>query len=200
MILFWVLAVLLVGTAIFVVTQTKPVYSVVGLLFHFAFLAMLFITLNAEFLALIQIVVYTGAILVLFVFVIALLSSGVTPFDPGPDRMPRAVIPAGLLALAGLGLLVYDESRGSVARVASSPAAGGMVGQANAFGSVADFGKALFTTYLLPFEITAFVLMVAVIGVVILAGKETPYVPSRRQAALVEREMREAILRGGELE
>jgi hypothetical protein len=74
----------------------------------------------------------------------------------------------------------------------------GPVGAANVFGSVADFGKALFTTDLLPFEITAFILMVAVIGVILLAGDSAPYVQSRRRARIVEREMREAILRAGE--
>jgi hypothetical protein len=66
------------------------------------------------------------------------------------------------------------------------------------FGSVADFGRALFTTDLLPFEITAFILMVAVIGVIMLAGDVGTSTPTRRRARIVEREMREAIVRGGE--
>ncbi|MBV8490490.1 MAG: NADH-quinone oxidoreductase subunit J, partial [Candidatus Eremiobacteraeota bacterium] len=69
---------------------------------------------------------------------------------------------------------------------------------ADVFGSVGDFGKALFTVHLLPFEITALILMVAVIGVVLLAGDQTPYVATRKRAAQTERSMREAILRGGE--
>ena len=78
----------------FTVTQRSPVYSVVGLLANFIVLAILYLTLNAEFIFVIQIIVYTGAILVLFVFVINLLSSGTGPFAEGPNRMPRALVPA----------------------------------------------------------------------------------------------------------
>ena len=200
MTLFWILGVLLVASAVFVISQNKPVYSVVGLLFHFAVLAVFFLTLNAEFLAVIQIVIYSGAILILFVFVIALLSSGVAPFSVGPNRMPSAAIPAGLVAFVALALVVYGISRAPLVttpRTVTTSIAGA-VGAPNVFGSVADFGKALFTTHLLPFEITAFILMVAVIGVVALAGETTPFVRSLRRARIIEREMREALLRGGE--
>ncbi len=202
MLLFWLLGILLIASAVFVVMQRKPVYSVVGLLLHFAILAVFYLTLNAEFLAVIQIVIYTGAILILFVFVIALLSSGTEAFAAGPNRMPKAGVPAALLALVALGLLIYGVSRGNLfasgAHVAASTSIAGPPGTANVFGSVADFGKALFTTHLLPFEITALILMVAVVGVVALAGDESPYVPTRKRASAVEREMREAIVRAGE--
>ncbi|MBV9402432.1 MAG: NADH-quinone oxidoreductase subunit J [Candidatus Eremiobacteraeota bacterium] len=200
MTLFWTLGALLVASAVFVISQRKPVYSVVGLLVHFAVLAIFYLTLNAEFLAVIQIVIYSGAILILFVFVIALLSSGVAPFSVGPNRMPKAAVPAAALALVALGLVVYGILRTPLVTAGAHGATSilGPAGTANVFGSVADFGKALFTTHLLPFEMTAFILMVAVIGVVALAGEETPFVPSLRRARIVEREMREAILRGGE--
>lgn len=200
MILFWILGVLAIASAVFVVTQSKPVYSVVGLLFHFAVLATFYLTLNAEFLAVIQIVVYSGAILILFVFVIALLSSGVEPFAQGPDRMPKVALPAGLLALVALAAVVYGISKGRILTTGSIGTAANTAGNADVFGSVADFGRALFTTHLLPFEITALILMVAVIGVVALAGDTPAVMPSRRRAALVEREMRESILRGGKQE
>ncbi|MBV9972184.1 MAG: NADH-quinone oxidoreductase subunit J [Candidatus Eremiobacteraeota bacterium] len=191
---------MLVASAVFVISQRKPVYSVVGLLVHFAVLAIFYLTLNAEFLAVIQIVIYSGAILILFVFVIALLSSGVAPFSVGPNRMPKAAVPAAALALIALGLVVYGIVRTPLVTAGAHAATSipGPAGTANVFGSVADFGKALFTTHLLPFEMTAFILMVAVIGVVALAGEEAPFVPSLRRARIVEREMREAILRGGE--
>ncbi|MDQ6826673.1 MAG: NADH-quinone oxidoreductase subunit J, partial [Candidatus Eremiobacteraeota bacterium] len=87
----------MIATAVFVVSAQKPVHSVVGLLAHFAILAVFYLTLSAEFLAVIQIVVYSGAIVILFVFVIALLSSGIGPFNVGPDRMPKAAVPSGVL-------------------------------------------------------------------------------------------------------
>jgi NADH-quinone oxidoreductase subunit J len=198
MIAFWILGVILIASAVWVVTASRPVYSVVGLLAHFAALAAMYLTLNAEFLAAMQIIVYSGAILVLFVFVIALLSSGVTPFSLGPNRMPKIGVPAGVLVLVAIGFLIYGVSRAAISAHAPVASNLGPAGEANVFGSVADFGKALFTVQLLPFEITALILMVAVIGVVLLAGEAAPYVPTRKQAAEVRREMREAILRGGE--
>lgn len=201
MIEFYILAFVLIASAIFVITAQKAVYSVVGLLLHFAALAIMYFSLAAEFLAVIQIIVYSGAILMLFVFVIALLSSGVAPFSVGPDRLPKIAGPALFGVIVILGFLVYGVAHIPAVAVHPATAASsiaGPVGAANVFGSVADFGKALFTTDLLPFEITAFILMVAVIGVILLAGESAPYVQSRRRARIVEQEMREAILRAGE--
>ena len=196
---FWVMAAILVVSAVWTVSAPKPVYSVVALLLNFAALAAMYVTLSAEFLAVIQIIVYSGAILVLFVFVIALLSSGVAPFSVGPNRLPRAVAPAIFVALVAFGFLYFAIKDSSVAQTAAQTTSQlGPVGTANVFGSVADFGKALFTVWLLPFEITALILMVAVIGVVLLAGDQAPYVPTAKHARQVEREMREAILRGGD--
>ena len=199
MIAFWILAVIMLGSAIWCISASKPVYSVVALLLHFAALAATYLTLNAEFLAVIQLIVYSGAILILFLFVIALLSSGVAPFSLGPNKLPKIAIPAVVVLLVAIGFLTYAVDRASITVATTSTTSSlGAVGQADVFGSVADFGKALFTTYLLPFEITALVLMVAVIGVILLAGDQTPYVASSKQAAEVRREMREAIVRGGE--
>lgn len=208
MIEFALLALVLIASAVFVVTAKKAVYSVVGLLVHFAALAVMYLSLAAEFLAVIQIIVYSGAILMLFLFVIALLSSGVAPFNLGPNRLPKIAAPALLGVAVILGFLVYGVAHvhgaapaGAATRVSAAAQFGskqGPVGAAGVFGSVADFGKALFTADLLPFEITAFILMVAVIGVILLAGDSAPYVQSRRRARIVERDMREAILRAGE--
>ncbi|MFN2449605.1 MAG: NADH-quinone oxidoreductase subunit J [Candidatus Baltobacteraceae bacterium] len=197
MILFYGAAFVLIVTAIFVVTAKKPVHSVVGLLAHFAALAVLYFSLSAEFLGVIQIIVYSGAILILFVFVIALLSSGVAPFREGPNRLPKIAFPAAGGIAVLLGFLISAAGRVRVG--APGGASGGLppVGAANAFGSIAQFGRALLTTDLLPFEITAFILMVAVIGVILLVGDTAPYVPVRKRERLADREMREAVLREG---
>ena len=199
MLAFGILAVILLASAIWTVSAKKPVYSVVALLLHFAALAATYLMLNAEFLAVIQLIVYSGAILILFLFVIALLSSGVAPFSVGPNKMPKLAIPAVVLVLVALGAVTVGVAH-LVVPVATSTGGSpvGPAGTADVFGSVGDFGKALFTTYLLPFEITALVLMVAVIGVILLAGDRSPYVPSQKQAREVRREMREAIGRGGD--
>lgn len=198
MIEFWILSVIMIGSAIWCITARKPVYSVVALLLNFAALAATYLSLNAEFLAVIQLIVYSGAILILFLFVIALLSSGVAPFSVGQDRVPRIVYPAVVLVAIALGGITWLLARVSVSTPAApSGSTLGPVGTADVFGSVGDFGTALFTTYLLPFEITALILMVAVIGVIMLAGDQTPYQPTRKRAEEVRRDMREAILREG---
>ncbi|HXP93305.1 MAG TPA: NADH-quinone oxidoreductase subunit J [Candidatus Binatia bacterium] len=180
MIVFWLLALALVASAVFVITAKKPVYSVVGLLANFTALAIMYLTLSAEFLAVIQIVVYSGAILVLFVFVIALLSSGVAPFLVGPDRLPAAAGGGTIAALIGLALVVFGITQHpATIGPAGGAAPVGPVGTAGAFGSVADFGNALFTVYLLPFEITALILMVAVVAVILLAGDTGPSIQQR---------------------
>jgi NADH-quinone oxidoreductase subunit J len=191
---FWVLAVILIVSAVWTISASKPVYSVVALLLNFAALAVTYVTLSAEFLAVIQIIVYSGAILVLFVFVIALLSSGVGPFAMGPNRLPKIWAPAGIVIVAAFAFFVYAISQAAffVPHVSK-----GAVGTANAFGSVSDFGTSLFTVQLLPFEVTALILMVAVIGVITLGGEEMSDADVRRNEAKVERSMREAILREG---
>lgn len=192
--LFWVPAIVLIASAIWTVSASKPVYSVVALLLNFFALAVLFLSLSAEFLAMIQLIVYSGAILVLFLFVIALLSSGVAPFSVGPNRLPRILGPALIAAAFGVGFVIATL----VASHAPQVAAAAPPGDPNVFGSVADFGKALFTRYLLPFEITALILMVAVIGVIVLAGEQAPYVKDERREREVQREMQEAVAREGE--
>lgn len=193
--LFWIPAIVLIASALWTVSASKPVYSVVALLINFFMLAVLYLALSAEFLAMIQLIVYSGAILVLFLFVIAMLSSGVAPFSVGPNRLPRIAAPAIVVAAVGLGFLVAALL---ASHAPSFAAQAGPPGNPNVFGSVADFGKALFTKYLLPFEITALVLMVAVIGVIVLAGEQTPYVRDERHERDVQREMQEAIAREGE--
>jgi NADH-quinone oxidoreductase subunit J len=198
--LFWIPAIVLVATALWTITASKPMYSVVALLVNFAALAVLFLSLSAEFLAMIQLIVYSGAILVLFLFVIALLSSGVAPLSLGPNRLPKIAVPAAICIAVALGLVVAGvaTSHAAPAPSASALASAGPAGVANAFGSVDDFGRALFTTYLLPFEVTALILMVAVVGVIVLTGDETPYPATKRRAQEVRKEMREAIAREGD--
>src|ERR1700719_4321048 len=120
MALFWFLAVALVSTAIWCISSKKAVYSVVALLGHFAALAAMFLTLNAEFLAAMQVIVYSGAIMILFIFVIALLSSGVAPFSVGPNRLPRIGIPAIVIALVALGFLTFSLAHVTVPTPATS--------------------------------------------------------------------------------
>ena len=193
MIAFGVMAVALLVTAVLTVTARKPVYSVVYLIANFLLLAIMYVTLSAEFIGVVQIIVYTSAILMLFLFVMALLSTSTAAFAVGPNRMPRATVPAIILVAIVLGLVVYGVSRVPITIVPkAATATAGPPGTANAFGSVSDFGAALMTTHLLPFEVTAFILMVAVIGVVMLAGDAAPHGATRARRRR-RSEQREAI-------
>ena len=198
MTVFVVLAMLIVASAIFTISARRAVYSVIGLMLNFICLAVMYLTLDAEFMAMIQVIVYSGAILMLFIFVIALLSSGVRPFNVGPNRLPRVIWPLlffAAIAFAGI-IFVVVFSFTPVQTGTNVSSILGPVGTAGVFGSVADFGRALFTTYLLPFEATAFVLMIAVIGVIALAGDVDPPRPPKPRGALGSRE-REPILKDG---
>lgn len=160
---FYVLATLLVVSAAMVVTRRSPVMSVLWLIFNFFCLAGLYLTLQAQFIAVIQIIVYAGAIMVLFLFVVMLLNLG----DEGRlrDRLSVKKVVAGLLSAGVLMEILYIIGFGSV----NYPAA--VKEQAVALGTVENIGRNLFTTYLFPFEITSILLLVAIVGAVILAKR-----------------------------
>jgi NADH-quinone oxidoreductase subunit J len=180
MITFAALSIILVASAVFAIAAKSPVHSVVGLLVNFMALAVLYLSLSAEFIAFIQILVYSGAILILFVFVIALLSSGIGPFNVGPDRLPKLLIPGTILSALALGLVIRMLANTSFTPEPRIGIALGPIGTANVFGSIGDFGRALFTLNLLPFEVTAFILLVAVIGVVLVTAGEPRAMPQMK--------------------
>ena len=161
--LFWVAGVIAVLGALGVVAARTPVHSVMALVVNFLGLAALYLSLDAEFLALIQIIIYAGAILILFLFVMALLSVSKEAKEREGEGL-GAQRELGLVAagLAGLFLLVA---------VFRNEVAGDVAALREGFGTAAGFGRELLTTHLFPFELTAFVLMVAVVGVVILVGR-----------------------------
>jgi len=154
----------LVG-ALGLLVARQPVHQVLAVLLNFCGLAMLYLGLSSEFMAVIQLIVYAGAVMILFLFVIALLTTRTDPIERKEDRLPWqrvagiSVGGAVLLMLALVGLL----------RPAGAPSLAALPAD---FGSVKLFGHELLTTHLLPFELLAFILMVAVVGVVILVGRQ----------------------------
>ena len=161
--LFWVCALVVVTTGLWVISSRQPVHSVIGLIVNFAGLAVLFLMLSAEFLAMMQIIIYAGAILVLFLFVIALLTVGDQPIEQGRGRLQFQVAPsivAGLLALLAMGIGI---------RVAWSQSA---AGSTRDFGTVATFGTQLLTTHVFAFEVTALILLISIVGVIMMAGRK----------------------------
>ena len=161
--LFAVCAVVIIASAIGVVASRHPVHSVVALIVNFAALAVLFLTLSAEFLAMMQIIIYAGAILVLFLFVIALLTVGNDPIERSANRLPEQAGQAVIAGLVALGLIAWGVRVDWTAAAAKPPPD---------LGSVGVFGVQLLTTHVFAFEATAFVLLVAIIGVVMMAGRK----------------------------
>lgn len=163
---FAVAATITVGAGLLVVTQRNPIYSAISMLACFLGLAVLYLRLAAPFLAAIHVLVYTGAILVLFLFVIMLLN--LKPDELGIEYplKVRGVIAALCALLFGLiALPLLQDKRTFGALPPPSPGQG-------AFGSVEQVGWALFNEHALPFELISVLIMVAVFGGVLLAKKK----------------------------
>ena len=170
---FLYLGTVIVLTALLVISLRNPVYSVIALLVMFFHIAGLFITLHAEFLAAVQIIVYAGAILVLYLFVVMILN---LKRDESYQRQVWLGVSLGVIALAEVIYVVVTAgvmavpSVGKAAQVAAagqtSPAA-----QSVAPGNTEAIGLLLYTKYLFPFEVASLILLVAMIGAILLAKK-----------------------------
>lgn len=160
---FWVCAALAVAGALFTVMAKNPIRGAMGLLMMILSIAGIYLALHAQFLAAIQLIVYAGAIVVLFIFVIMLLGPDATSPNDHRGRIPR-VFSAGAFGLAGLGamtLLIRSAPPIAKDKLLASPPTD--------FGSVETFGRILFTDALVPFELSSALLMVAIVGAVAVA-------------------------------
>jgi NADH-quinone oxidoreductase subunit J len=164
-IFFIALAAFAVFCAISLVAQTHPISSALSLIGVMGALAVLYLQLGAEFIAAAQMIVYAGAIMVLFVFVIMLLNAGAEP-TPAPRSLSRPVRFAGIFLMAVfLGIISFIIQ-------ALLPATPGVIFGAWVGGTAKDIGLLLFTTYLLPFEVTSILILIAIVGAIVLARKE----------------------------
>jgi NADH-quinone oxidoreductase subunit J len=162
--LFALVAALAIASAILMITRTNPVKSVLFLIVNFFCLAVLYLTLQAQFIAIIQILVYAGAIMVLFLFVIMLLNVK----DEEKRAEGKSYSKLIALILSAIVLLQIIVTLG-VSFQTSSP---GMNLRAAEIGTVEFIGKSLYTEYLLPFEVTSMLLLAAMVGVIVLAKKK----------------------------
>ena len=152
--------------ALLVVALRNPVHSVIALLVMFFHVAGLFVTLHAEFLAAVQLIVYAGAILVLYLFVVMILN---LQQDDSYQRQVKLGVGLGLLALAEVTAIIGKA--GLPEEPVSGRAAAGEAAAAAVAGNTETIGKALYTTYLFPFEVASLILLVAMIGAIIMAKK-----------------------------
>ena len=161
LLLFIVLALVAIVSAIGMLLSRSAVYSALFLVLNFATVAVFFLLLNAPFIAIAQVSVYAGAIMVLFLFVIMLLGAEQLGTATAlPWQRPVAFVLAGLLVVLG----IYALITGSV-----SPVQAGVVPAD--FGSPASVGSLLYSTYLLPFEVISVLLLAAMVGAIVLSKK-----------------------------
>lgn len=161
---FFYLAGVIVLTSILVVALRNPVYSVLSLLIMFFHVAGLYVTLHAEFVAAVQIIVYAGAILVLYLFVVMLLN--VRREDRYHAQFPLGAL-LGVMILTEVVLLLSQHGDTSVP---TAPPA--VAPPAPAAGNTEAIGEVLFSTYVFPFEVASLILLAAMIGAIVLAKRD----------------------------
>jgi NADH-quinone oxidoreductase subunit J len=165
---FYVFAALAIVASVVVVGQRNPMYSVMSLIASFGALAGLYILLDAPFTAVTQIIIYAGAIMVLFLFVVMLLN--VPREEPMPSLVTGAIGPTGMRIGAVLSVLLAIEVFWGLSRLA--PTAFLQDPETKSVSSVARIGSALFTTHAFAFEATSILILIAMVGAIVLARRE----------------------------
>ena len=160
-ILFWFLSLLAVAGAAGVVLSKSPIYSVLSLIVVFFAISGHYILMNAQFLAIVNIIVYAGAIMVLFLFVIMLMNLNA---DAEPAKNIYLKISG---VIAGMCLMLVF-----VAALARSADVTVPMGKGSDIGLINNLGKALFSTYVVPFEISSVLFLSAMVGAVVIGKKE----------------------------
>lgn len=157
---FIILGIVGIAAAIVTITAKNPVISAVGLIVHFFMLAGLYLTLHAQFLAVLQIIVYAGAIMVLVIFVIMLLNLGDEEKLKEKLNLRSTVAIVFAIVLLTQFVILFIVSNGSKS-----------LDKTTSVGTVQAIGNELFTNYLFPFEAISLLLLVAIVGSVILAKR-----------------------------
>jgi len=161
-ILFWFLSILAIFSAIMVVASKNPIHSVLWLIAVFFAISGHYILLNAQFLAIVNLIVYAGAIMVLFLFVIMLMNLN-SDTEPQKNKWLKiaGVIAGGALLLVLVAALKNADMKNQIAQVN-----GGDIGL------IKNLGLALFHDYVIPFEISSVLLLSAMVGAVVIGKKE----------------------------
>jgi NADH-quinone oxidoreductase subunit J len=169
LVLFYIFGAIAIVSAILVITRHNVVHSAAFLGSTLFAVAGIFLTLHAEFLAGVQVIVYVGGILVLFVFVIMLISVERAEHERQFSRQWTIAVVTAAILIAEIGYGLFRGRNSFVLpEVGPAPAAAAVAGNSQ------QVGMALYTQYLLPFEIASILLLVAVVGAVVLSKKRTP--------------------------
>jgi NADH-quinone oxidoreductase subunit J len=161
LLVFFALAILAIAGAVSLILQQHPIHSALSLIVVMVALAGLYLLLGAEFVAAVQIIVYGGAIMVLFVFVIMLLNAGIEEHT----SISKMAGPPGLLLVLALAAFI-------AATIARSGEAIQSVGQSGGLASTKTLSNLIFKDFVYPFELTSFLILVAVLGAIVLAQRE----------------------------
>jgi NADH-quinone oxidoreductase subunit J len=159
--IFFVLAGLAVFGAVALILQSHPIHSALSLILVMLSLAGLYLLMGAEFVAAVQIIVYGGAVMVLFVFVIMLLNAG----EEERTNFSKLASFAGVPLALALGSLICAALLRSSAHYPAAPTPGAIT-------STREISKLLFSTFVYPFELTSFLILVAILGAIVLAQRE----------------------------
>jgi NADH-quinone oxidoreductase subunit J len=164
--LFYILSGIALLAAVNVVAQRRLFYSAMSLILCLCAVSALYMLLEAPFIAAVQVIVYAGAIMVLFLFVIMLLD----PFSAAMLRDKKKYLKyvAGFLGIIALALLFPLLNAYNLAQTPKNVDIGGA-----GVGSIGQVGQALFSEYLLPFEMTSVLILIAIVGVVVLARRQS---------------------------
>jgi NADH-quinone oxidoreductase subunit J len=160
---FFYFAFVIAAASMLVVSARNPIYSALALLIMFFHVAGLYVTLHAEFLAAVQIIVYAGAILVLYLFVVMLLN--LRQDDRYHRQWPMAAAVGVTLAVEAAILMAMKGWTAPAVVAGTETTVGGL-------GNTETIGDVLYSTYLFPFEVASLILLVAMIGAIVLAKKE----------------------------
>jgi NADH-quinone oxidoreductase subunit J len=162
---FWFLSLLAVGSALMVVFSRNPVHSILYLIVTFIALSGHYIMLNAQFLAIVNIIVYAGAIMVLFLFVVMLMNLN---RSSEPQRNLWMLL-TGIVAGGCLLLVVVMAIKDVSLKTHPIDIAGGDIGL------IRNLGRRLFTDYVIPFEVSSILFLSAMVGAVVLGSKKEPH-------------------------
>jgi len=166
LILFFIFAAFCVGGAINLLVQRHPINSALSLIVVMASLALLYLLLGAEFVAAVQVIVYAGAVMVLFVFTIMLLNAGAEERTPHASRVAIMLGVPGLIIGLGVAAAVVSRMTG-MDRIGIGGPSG-----TESFGAPQPIAHLLFKQFLLPFEVTSILILIAIMGAVVLARRE----------------------------
>jgi len=160
-ILFYGLSAMAIGSAIMVVLSKNPVHSVLWLIVTFFAISGHYIIMNAQFLGIVNLIVYAGAIMVLFLFVIMLMNLNADS-EPQKNKWLRlaGIVAGGCLLLVMVAALKQTEVKGQIAEYNTGD-----------IGLISNLGKVLFTEYVVPFEISSILFLSAMVGAVVIGKK-----------------------------